>query len=180
MQIGLLIIRIVAGLLLAGHGAQKLFGWFGGHGLEGTGGFFGTMGYQPPRTMAFLAGLGEGGGGALLALGLLNPLGAAAVIGVMLNVIVAAHFRRSPWASQGGWELPGLYAALAAGLGFSGPGRYSFDRLFGWHLAGNAWGLAAVVVGLVAAAAVLARRQRNLPAVEPAAAPVAPQSLRAA
>ena len=179
METGLLIVRLVAGLLLAGHGAQKLFGWFGGHGLEGTGGFFGTMGYRPPRTMAFLAGLGEAAGGALLTLGLLNPLGVAAVIAVMLNVIVAAHFGKGPWASQGGWELPGLYAASAAGLGFSGPGRYSLDRLFGWHLAGNAWGLAAFVVGVVAASVVLVGRQRHLTAAQPAA-PAREERVRAA
>src|SRR3954454_7675468 len=82
MDTGLLLIRIVVGLLLVGHGTQKLFGWFGGHGLEGTGGFFEKLGYRPGKVWAAVAGMSETGGGLLLALGLFTPLASAMIIGV--------------------------------------------------------------------------------------------------
>lgn len=155
MEIGLFALRIVVGLLLAGHGAQKLFGWFGGHGLVGTGGFFESLGYRPGRPMALLGGLGEFVGGLYLAFGFLTPLGAAAVIGVMVNAIVAVHLGKGPWATNGGWELPLTNATVAGALAFTGPGRWSLDHAFDWNLAGNGWGFAAVVGGLVAAAGAL-------------------------
>jgi putative oxidoreductase len=158
MDIALLAVRVIVGLLLAGHGAQKLFGWFGGHGLAGTGGFFESIGYRPGRLMALAAGAGEFGGGLLLALGLLTPLGGAAVVGVMLNAIVAAHWGKGPWASNGGWELPLIDAAVGAGLAFAGPGRYSLDRALGWSLSGDGWGVAALALGVVAALGTLAVR----------------------
>src|SRR5882757_7128941 len=102
MDTGLLLLRIVVGLLLAGHGAQKLFGWFGGHGLEGTGGFFHGLGYRPGKAFAFVAGLSEFGGGLLLALGLFTPLAGAIIIGTMFNVITSVHSDKGPWAQNGG------------------------------------------------------------------------------
>ena len=155
MEIGLLVLRAVIGLLVAAHGAQKLLGWFGGHGLDGTAGFLASIGYRPARPMALAAALGELAGGALLATGLLTPLGVAAVMGVMLNA-VAVHWRNGPWASNGGWELPFTYAAVAAGLGFTGPGRFSLDRALGWSLSGDGWGLVAAAVGTAAALGILA------------------------
>ena len=158
MEIGLLVVRGVVGVLVAAHGAQKLFGWFGGHGLDGTAGFMASMGYRPGRPMALAAAIGELAGGALLAAGLLTPLGVAAVIGVMLNAAVGVHWKNGPWAVNGGWELPFTYAAVAAGVGFTGPGRYSLDRVLGWTLSGDGWGVAAAAVGLVSALAILALR----------------------
>ena len=158
MDSGLLILRVVVGLLMAGHGAQKLFGWFGGHGVAGTGAFFESLGYRPGRRMACLAGLGELGGGLLLVLGLVTPLASAAVIGVMVNAIVAVHLGKGPWATNGGWELPLIDAALVAAFAFTGPGRHSLDAALGWTLAGHGWGLAALVVGVGAAAITLSRR----------------------
>jgi putative oxidoreductase len=91
MDIGLLILRLVAGLTLAAHGAQKLFGWFGGYGLAGTGGFFQSLGFRPGKLHAVAAGLAEFSGGLLLALGLLTPLGALLVLAVMLTAMVSVH-----------------------------------------------------------------------------------------
>jgi len=95
MEVGLLVVRVVVGVLVAAHGAQKLFGWFGGHGLDGTAGFLESMGYRPGRPMALAAGLGELGGGALLAAGLLTPLGVAAVIGAALAILALRAWTRS-------------------------------------------------------------------------------------
>jgi putative oxidoreductase len=162
MHVGLLILRFVVGLLLVGHGTQKLFGWFGGHGLEGTGQFFHNLGYRPGRPMAVLAGLGEAGGGALLVLGFLTPLAGAAIIGTMLNAGITVHRGKGPWASNGGFELPLTYASVAAATAFIGAGRYSVDNAFGWNLAGNGWGMAALLVGVIAGSVTLAVRAAAL------------------
>ena len=161
MNVALLLVRVVVGVLLVGHGAQKLFGWFGGHGLAATGGFFDSIGYRPGKLMAFAAGAGEFAGGALLAAGLVSPLAAAIVVGVMVNA-ASVHIANGPWATNQGYELPLTYGVVGAAVAFAGPGRYSLDRAFGWTLAGNGWGLAAVAVGVVSAAAVIASRAVQL------------------
>src|SRR5256885_11374399 len=97
-DLGLLIIRVVVGLLVAGHGAQKLFGWFGGYGLRGTAGWMGSMGLQPAIPWTLLAGGSEFGGGLLLALGLLSPLGSLGVIAAMLTAIILVHWPKI-WSS---------------------------------------------------------------------------------
>ena len=155
MDTGLLLIRCVVGLLLVGHGTQKLFGWFGGYGLAGVGGWFHSIGHRPGRLMALAAGLSEAGGGLLLAVGLLTPLAAAAVIGVML-VAASTHWPKI-WVAEGGLELPLVYAVVGAALAFTGPGAVSLDRAFGWDLAGTGWGLFAVALGGLAATATIAR-----------------------
>src|SRR3979411_60364 len=90
MNIGLLVMRVVIGLILGGHGVPKLFGWFGGHGLANTGKAFGSVGYRPGTLFAFVAGATEAGGGLLLALGLLTPLAAAALVGTMVQAALSA------------------------------------------------------------------------------------------
>jgi putative oxidoreductase len=162
LDIGLLLLRVVVGLTLAAHGAQKLFGWFGGRGLEGTAQGYERIGYRPGPLMALLAGVGEAGGGVLLALGLLTPLGAAAGIGVMLNAIVSAHLSKGFWNSKGGFEFPLTIATVFAAVAFAGPGRFSLDRAIGWQQTGWIWGAAAVGAGLLAGLAVLAVRDRSL------------------
>jgi len=129
-DMGLLILRVTVGLILAAHGSQKLFGWFGGPGLKGITAWIGSMRLRPAPFWAFMAGLAEFGGGLLLALGFLSPIGAAGVISAMLMAIVLAHWPRF-WASDGGLEYPltNLLAALA--LGIAGPGRFSLDSAFG-------------------------------------------------
>lgn len=162
LNFGLLIIRIVIGLTLAAHGSQKLFGWFGGNGLPGTAQMFERLGYRPGNVMAFLAGLGEFGGGVLLALGFLTPLAAAAGIGVMLNAIVSVHLSKGFWSSNRGYEFPLAIAAAFAGIGFTGPGRYSFDAAIGWHQTSWVWGLLALLVGAASGVGTLVIRSRNL------------------
>jgi len=160
MAVGLLLIRVVLGLLLVGHGTQKLFGWFGGGGPAGTGAFFDSVGYRPGRGMALLAGLAELTGGTLLALGLLTPLGSAIVMGVMLAA-VAIHTANGLWVSNGGYETPLLYAITALGLAFTGPGGYSLDRLLGLSWSWE-YGVGAALLALVTAVPLVALRFRRV------------------
>lgn len=168
MAEGLFIIRALIGLLLFAHGTQKLFGWFDGHGLDGTGGFFDSVGHRPGRMMAAAAGASEAGGGLLLFFGLLTPLGAAMVIGVMVVAAVSVHGDNGLWATNGGYELPLTNAVVAAGLGFTGAGSFSLDHAFGLGLSGWLWGFAAIIVGLIGASVQLARRNRAITAAEDA------------
>ena len=166
MAEGLFIIRALVGLLLFAHGTQKLFGWFGGHGLDGTGGFFEQVGHRPGRTMAAAAGLSEAGAGTLLFLGLLTPLGAAMAIGVMTVASISVHGDNGLWGTNGGYELPMTYGVIAAALGFTGAGSFSLDHALGLGLSGWTWGLAAVVLGLIGASVQLTRRNRAVAAGE--------------
>src|SRR5581483_12399656 len=140
MHLGLLIVRLVVGVTMAAHGAQKLFGWFGGYGPDGTGQFMETLGFRPGRRHAVLAGLAEFGGGLLLALGLLTPLGAAIVASVMLVATVTVHAKGGFFAASGGYEYNLVLAAAAVSLAFTGPGAISVDALLGASLAGIFWG----------------------------------------
>ena len=159
METGLLVIRVVLGGIMAAHGAQKLFGWFGGPGLAGTAGWLEATGLRPGRIWAALNGLAEFGGGALLVLGLITPLGSATVAGVMLVAIATVHWRNGFFNSNGGYEFNLLIVAVAIALAFTGPGTISIDDLAGWTLAGPEWGLAALGVSVVAAGSVLAMRR---------------------
>ena len=162
MDTGLLIVRLVFGALLIGHGTQKLFGWFGGHGLDGTGGFFHSLGFRPGKVMAAVAGLSEAGGGLLLALGLLTPLAGAAIVGTLL-VAASVHFDKGVWGSKGGYETALLYAVLAAAVAVAGPGSVSLDRVFGLDDSWSAGlGLAAIAIGLLSGAAVITRARATL------------------
>src|SRR5690348_980300 len=104
MDIGLLLLRLAVGLTLAAHGTQKLFGWFGGYGLDGTGQFLETIGFRPGRRAALKAGLVETGGGLLLALGLLTPLAAALVVSDMFVAAVSVHLKNGFFVTSGGYE----------------------------------------------------------------------------
>ena len=159
MDTGLLIIRLVVGLLLAAHGAQKLFGWFGGYGIAGTGQFMESLGFRPGRANAAVAGVAELGGGLLFAAGFVTPLGAAAIVGVMLNAIAAVHLRNGPWVTEGGYEYNLVLIAAAIGVAAIGPGAVSVDDTIGWHLAGFEWGVVALLLGGLGAAMTLIARQ---------------------
>jgi len=128
-SIGLLLIRIVFGLTFAAHGTQKLFGWFGGYGIEGTGGFFESVGIKPGKPMAVLAGLGELGGGLLFALGLLTPLAAVIISVTMLVAIITVTGKNGYWATAEGYEYSVAIIAVAVGVALTGPGAYALDAL---------------------------------------------------
>jgi putative oxidoreductase len=146
MTAALLLLRLVVGLSFIGHGAQKLFGWFGGGGPSGTAAGFASMGFKAPLAMAIMAGLGEFGGGSLLALGLLTPLATFAICCVMTVAVVSAHLKNGYWAYKGGYELNLAYVAVALAAALAGPGAWSLDRAIGWdhHLRGL--GITAIVV----------------------------------
>ena len=153
-DLGLLVMRLTAGGLMAGHGAQKLFGWFGGHGLEGTGGWLESMGLRPGKRWALLAGGSEFGSGVLTALGLLSPLGPLGMLAPMAIATGKVHRGKPIWVTEGGAELPVVNMALGTGLALTGPGRYSLDRALGVRvppalalvaLAGVAAGIAVTV-----------------------------------
>jgi putative oxidoreductase len=169
MDAGLLVLRIVVGLLLVGHGAQKLFGWFGGGGLIGTAWYFRSVGYRPPRLMAVFAGGAELLGGAALAAGFMTPLAASAVVGTMLNASVAVHRRNGLWAIDNGYEYPLVIAAAAVTLSFTGAGAASLDARLGLGGASIESGAFAVALGLVVGSAVLVRRAAARSAAGPAA-----------
>lgn len=158
MDLGLLVLRLLVGLLVAGHGSQKLFGLFGGGGLAGTGAFFEQLGFRPGRLMAAIAGATELGAGVLLVLGLLTPLAGAGVIGTLL-VAASVHGGKGLWATQGGYELALVYAVLGAVVALTGPGAWSVDALLGLSWSPLAQ-FGAVALGVVSGVVVsLARRK---------------------
>lgn len=158
MALGLLLLRLVIGLIFVGHGAQKLFGIFGGHGLTGTAQFMGQLGLHPAKGWAVTAALAEFVGGLLLALGLLMPLGSWLIIGVMLVAITRVHWNKGFWNSQGGYEYNVVLTALALVLGLLGAGTYSLDAVFGLFIAEPQtflFGLLALLVLLAVAIALV-------------------------
>ena len=144
-----MLVRVVQGSLMAGHGAQKLFGSFGGPGLEGTSGFMEMLGMRPGRPWAYLAGLSELGGGVLTALGLFRPLGPLGVIGSMSMATRKAHWGKPIWVTEGGAELPLLNIAISTALMIREPDAYSLDRLLGIRL--PAWVGPVGLVGIILA-----------------------------
>jgi putative oxidoreductase len=128
---GVLLLRLGAGGILAGHGAQKLFGLFSGRGFQATAGMMESMNLRPGKLWAGMAGLSEFGGGILTALGFANPLGPIALQGAMFTASRRMHWKLPIFTAAGGPELPILYAVTGASIALTGPGRYSLDRLFG-------------------------------------------------
>jgi putative oxidoreductase len=159
MDVVLLAVRIVVGLLFVGHGTQKLFGWFGGHGLDGTAGFMAQLGYHPPKRAATAAGLTEAGAGALLVLGLLTPLAAAMIVGTMVNAIFSVHLDKGIWSTEGGYEFPLVMALSAVLIAATGPGVFSIDAAFGARLWGGAVAILATILGLLTGAIVNSTRR---------------------
>jgi putative oxidoreductase len=156
MNLGLLVLRLVVGLLFVGHGAQKLWGSFGGHGVEGTGASFESMGLRPGRLNAIAAGVAEICGGVLLALGLLTPLGAALLSAVMWMAMMTAHRGKGVWVTEGGIEYNLVLLASVFAVTAIGPGKWSLDYAIGIHLNGAGIALVALAAGLFGALLALA------------------------
>ncbi|MBV9497714.1 MAG: DoxX family protein [Acidobacteria bacterium] len=165
MNQGILIARLVIGLLMAAHGAQKAFGWFGGYGLAGTAGFFEKIGFRPGRFFAAAAAFGEIASGLLVAFGFLGPIGPALMIAVMIVAAMSVHWANGLFAQNNGIEVPLLYATGAAALALTGYGTLSLDALLGltqfWTPV-LAWG--AILAGVVGGAANLALRRQPVAA----------------
>jgi putative oxidoreductase len=152
-DLGLLLLRLGTGGVLAAHGAQKLFGWFGGHGLEGTGQFMESVGYAPGKASATAAGLAEAGGGTLLALGLATPAAGAAAAGAMAGA-AAVHVPNGFFAQGGGYEYAASLGLTAASLAVTGPGRLSLDALSG-HAFNRSWMVPAAFAATAAVTALV-------------------------
>jgi putative oxidoreductase len=152
MDLALLALRVVVGLLFAGHGAQKLFGYFGGGGLEGTAGMFDQIGLRPGWLHARAAGTGEFLGGLLIALGLFTPFAAAVLIGVMTAAVFTVHRPNGIWNTNKGYEYNLVLATVVFALSGVGAGAWSLDNAFGFSLHGTGWALGALVVGLLGGA----------------------------
>ena len=148
MRLGHTLFRAVVGATLFAHGAQKLFGWFGGPGLDGTGKAFDSIGLKPGRRNAVIAGASEAGGGAMIATGFLTPLGSAAVIAVMSQAVRTVHWSKGFFVTQGGFEYNLTLAAAAFAIADAGPGPVSLDRVLGTERSGPLVALAALGAGL--------------------------------
>ncbi|MGQ0814379.1 MAG: DoxX family protein [Gemmatimonadota bacterium] len=157
---GLLVVRIVFGLYMAAHGAQKLFGWFGGYGLAGTGGYFEQIGFRPGRLFAATAGTIEIASGLLVILGLLGPVGPALMLSVLIVAAVSVHWQNGVFVTSNGIEHTAVFGAGAFALALTGPGIFSVDSLLGLH---TLWtpsiALAALTLGIIGGVANLAIRR---------------------
>jgi len=170
MKLGLTALRATVGAIFFAHGAQKLFGWFGGYGLDATAQAFDGMGLRPGKRKALLAGAAEAGGGALLGLGLLTPVGTAAVIGVMNEAVRTVHWDKGFFSTNGGYEFNLMLSAAAFALADHGPGPWSLDEKLGIGAKGPLVALAALGAGI--AGPQLVDTIWPAPPEEPAAAPV--------
>jgi putative oxidoreductase len=161
LDAGLLIIRVLFGAAMAAHGAQKLFGWFGGYGLKGTGGFFDGLGFKPGIVFATAAGASEFIGGLLLVVGLFTPLGAAAIFAAMIVASISVHLKNGFFTQNNGIEPAFLYGAAAIGLALTGAGAYSVDATLnvGW-LNESSVKIALLVASAIGAAFTLAIRKQ--------------------
>ena len=161
MRIARFAARTVVGGLFVAHGTQKLFGWFGGPGMDAAAGGFDSLGLRPGRRNAMIAGTGEAVGGAALAVGLAMPLAAAALIGSMITAIRTVHLKNGPWNSDGGYEYNLVLIAAVLALVEAGPGRLSLDAARGSERRGASWALAALAGGALGSAAVLELARRD-------------------
>ncbi len=169
MGIGRLLLRITVGGFFFGHGTQKLFGWFGGKGLDATEQGFESLGLRPARQNAIAAGAAEAGGGALLISGLATPLAASALTATMLTAIDTVHGRNGPWITDGGYEYNAVLIAAAIALVEVGPGPLSLDAARGKQRSGSLWALGALAAGALGALGVRSLSGSQSPAGEPAA-----------
>jgi putative oxidoreductase len=167
MELGLLLLRVTVGLTMSAHGAQKLFAWFNGPGIDGTTRGMETLGFHPGKRHATMAGLTEFGGGLLIALGFITPLGAALVASVMLVAAFTVHVKQGFFITSGGYEYNLVLGIAALTLAFVGPGAFSVDALLGLSLSGLMWGTLALLVAVLGGAFQLVQRH-VAPVGEPA------------
>jgi len=160
ISLALLILRLGVGLTLAGHGAQKLFGWFGGSGLTRLGQSLEKQGFKPVWPWIALAIVGEVGGGISVALGFLTPLGAAGILGAMAMATFKSHLKNGFWLNKGGYEYSLVLLIVSITIGLIGPGSFSLDTLFGITLPqAPLFGVLAVAALLVDAIGILSSRK---------------------
>ncbi len=167
MNTGILVLRIVTGLILAGHGSKKLFGWFGGKGIASHAEFMDTIGAHPPQAWAYVNAIAELAGGLCFAAGLITPIASAALLGSMVIAIVRVHWRKGVWNSGGGFEYPLVLATVAFVIGLTGPGDLSLDAAL------NLWmpepitytlilvTMIIIVVGVIVSSSSLLRHRSN-------------------
>ena len=151
MKLGRLLLRVTIGALFVGHGTQKLFGWFGGHGLDATANMFDSIGMRPGNRNAIAAGAAEAGGGAALAAGFATPLAAATLTSVMLTAINRVHLKNGPWITNGGYEYNLVLIAAVLALAEVGPGELSLDHALGQERTGPGWTVLALALGVAGA-----------------------------
>ena len=170
MAYGILLLRVIVGLVLFAHGAQKLFGWWGGHGIRGTGGFLAGLRFRMPTAMAMVAGVSEASG-VLFAAGLLTPFAALLMTSTMVVAVGSVHIKNGLFSTNGGYEYNLVLWTVATAVSATGPGRFSLDHAFGWddNLSGVWWGVGVLALSIVGGALVLATRKPATPEA-PAAA----------
>jgi putative oxidoreductase len=151
MKLGRLLLRVTIGALFVGHGTQKLFGWFGGHGLDATANMFDSIGMRPGNRNAIAAGAAEAGGGAALAAGFATPLAAATLTSVKLTAINRVHLKNGPWITNGGYEYNVVLIAAVLALAEVGPGELSLDHALGQERIGPGWAVLALALGVAGA-----------------------------
>src|SRR3954468_14970383 len=161
MSLGRLIFRITVGALFAGHGTQKLFGWFGGPGVDGASKMMEKLELHPPRRNAMAAGAVEATGGALLALGALTPAAGALITSTMVTAIRKVHGVNGPWIQQQGYEYNLVLIAAMAALVEAGPGSPSVDRALGIEAKGTGWALVSIAAGAAGSALVIEAGRRT-------------------
>jgi putative oxidoreductase len=149
LSLGLLILRVIGGLTLAAHGAQKLFGWFEGPGFTKLSQGFEKQGFKPAWLWVCLVILGELGGGLSVALGFLTPLGAAGMFAAMFMAIFKSHWKNGFWNSKRGLEFPLQLLTIGVAIGLIGPGSYSLDALFGIALPDTLLFCVLAIIGLL-------------------------------
>jgi putative oxidoreductase len=163
--------RVTIGALFAGHGVQKLFGWFGGPGIEGTKQMTQSLQLGPVTPNAYAVGLSEGLGGAMFAAGLATPLAASSLIGTMITAIRKVHLPNGPWVTSGGYEYNLVLIGAVAALTEIGPGRISLDHLLGTERSGWKWALGALALGAASSTAVIEAGKRQAAAAPAATEP---------
>ena len=172
MDLGRTALRWVIGPLFVGHGTQKLFGWFGGNGLDKTAGFFeNQLGLKPGKRHATAAGASEAIGGALLTLGALTPVAAGLITGTMITAIRKVHAPKGPWVTQGGYEYNAVLIAAMLALTEAGPGRPSVDASVFPSMKGNALALAQFAAAAAGAHLLTEQRGEEPPADDAVQAP---------